>query len=357
MSEKLKKSLAAPAKTLFAIVIALFIGVLLVLPTGTSPLVAYKELWNGAFGTKINLLNTLARSTPLLFTGLAAALAFRSSVFNIGIEGQLYMGAFSAALVGIYAQGLPSVLLIPLCLAAAMLGGLLWAVIPGILHTKYQINLVVLCTMMNNIAQLFTDYLCSYPFKGDIPTSATVKLGENAWLARFNERSEFNIGFILAVICAVLLYFLMFKTRFGYEARALGLNRRFTSYIGVNVNKKILAVLFISSMIAGLAGAEQVMGINRRFISGFSSDYGFTGVTVALLGGLNPLGVVIGALFFGALENGAIQMEVMTNISRDLISALQAVIIMLIAAEELVKGRRQIKKSRAKNGKKEVAAV
>lgn len=352
MSDKLKKSLAAPAKTLFAILIALLIGVLLVLPTGTSPLEAYKELWNGAFGSKINLLNTLARSTPLLFTGLAAALAFRSGVFNIGIEGQLYIGAFSAALVGIYGQNLPSLLLIPLCMLAAVLGGLLWAVIPGLLNTKYQINLVVICTMMNSIAELLTDYLCSYPFKGDIPTSATVKLGENAWLARFNERSEFNIGFIFAVLCAVILYLLMFKTRFGYESRALGINRRFTSYIGVNVNKKILAVLFISGMVAGLAGAEQVMGVNHRFISEFSSDYGFTGITVALLGGLNPLGVVIGALFFGALENGAIQMEVMTNISRDLISSLQAVIIMLLAAEELIKGRKQVRKLKKPNGPK-----
>ena len=215
MSGKLKKALAAPAKTLFAIFVALVIGALLVLPTGTTPLEAYKELWNGAFGSKINILNTLARSTPLLFTGLAAALAFRGGVFNIGIEGQLYIGAFSAALIGIYGQNLPPVILIPLCILGAMLGGLLWAVIPGILNTKYQINLVVICTMMNNIAELFTDYLCGYPFKGDIPTNATLKLGENAWLMRFDERSELNIGFILAVVCAVLLYIQMFKTRFG----------------------------------------------------------------------------------------------------------------------------------------------
>lgn len=353
MPDKAKTILWQIARPIGTVVVALLIGVLLILPTGTSPLDAYGELWNGAFGSTVNLLNTLSRSTPFLFTGLAAAFAFKAGVFNIGIEGQLYMGAFFAAMMGIYGAALPKIILIPLCLAAAMVGGMLWAVVPGLLNTRYKINLVVISIMMNNIAQLFTAYLAGYPFKGELPIGATFKVGENAMLPRFHGRSELNLGFVIAVALAVLLFFVVFRTKFGYEMRALGLNRRFTRYMGVHLDRKTLAVLFISAAIAGLAGSEQVIGVNYRFLSDFSDGYGFTGITVALLGNLNPLGVIVGALLFGALNNGAIQMEVMTNISRDLISALQAVIILLLAAREFVLWK---KSKKPKQEKKEAQA-
>lgn len=331
------KSLIKPVVTIF---IALVVGALLIIPTGTAPMEAYSALFRGAFGSTTSILNTLERSTPLLFTGLGAAIAFRAGVFNIGLEGQLYVGAFAAALMGIYGASLPRIILIPLCILAAMIGGMLWALIPGVLNTKYSINLVVITIMMNNIAKLVTNYLCSYPFKGELPTSATNQLGENALMTRFSERSEFNTFFFIGVLVAIVLYVLMYKTRFGYELRALGLNQRFTRYNGVNVNKKVLAILFISAMLAGLCGAEQVMGANERFIDAFSANYGMNGITVALLGGMNPLGAIVGALFLGSLNSGAVQMEVMTNVSRDLISALQAIIIMLLATQEIVRSEK-----------------
>lgn len=333
MEKNLKRILWGMGRPLITILISLLIGALLILPTGTSPLTAYAALWKGAFGSTVKIFNSLERATPLLFTGLAAAVAFKAGVFNIGIEGQLYMGAFAAALMGIYAAGLPSGILIPLCMIAAMLGAMLWALIPGYLNTRLGINLVVISIMMNNIGQLFTGYLCSYPFKGELPESATAKLGENAWMLNFSPRSDFNTFFFVGLLAAVILWFLVFRTRFGYELRSLGLNRRFTRYNGVNVNRQVMIILLLSAAIGGLAGAEQVMGANHRFYSGFSANYGFTGITVALLGGLNPLGVVVGAVFFGALSSGAVQMEVTTNISRDLISTLQAIIIMLLAIE------------------------
>lgn len=333
MKETVKRIGWAVGRPLVTIFVAVLIGALLVLPTGTSPLEAYGALLKGAFGSQVSIYNSLERATPLLFTGLAATVAFKAGVFNIGIEGQLYMGAFAAALMGIYGAELPRGILIPLCILAAMAGGLLWAVIPGYLNTKLGINLVVISIMMNNIGKLFTEYLCTYPFKGELPVSATAKLDEAAWMTRFSEKSSFNTFFFLGVLLAIVLYFVIFKTRFGYELRALGLNERFTRYNGIDVKKRVIVVLLLSAAIGGLAGAEQVMGANQRFYAGFSADYGFTGITVALLGGLNPLGVIIGAVFFGALNSGAVQMEVMTNISRDLISTLQAIMIMLLAIE------------------------
>lgn len=347
MEDKTKKLILEILKPLLTIIIALFIGVLLILPTGTSPIEAYTVLFEGAFGSANNIYNTLARSTPLLFTGLAAAVAFKSGVFNIGIEGQLYMGAMAAALTGIYLGDMPAMILIPVCLLMAAFAGMLWAFIPGILKTKLDINIVIVCIMTNSIAQLFTDYLATYPFKGELPIGATLKVSENAMLPRLAGRSELNLGFIIAIIIAILLYVVIFKTRFGYEARAFGMNATFAKYIGINPTRKMIVMLFVSGMIAGLAGAEQVMGVSHRFISNFSPGYGFTGITVALLGRHNPLGVIIAALFFGALNQGAIQMEVMTSISRDLISSLQAIMIILLAAEYLVLPKFKKKKEAA----------
>lgn len=346
MKNYLKKISKAISRPLITIFIALIIGIALIIPTGTSPIEAYAQLWNGAFGSTNNILNSLERATPLLFTGLAATVAFKAGIFNIGIEGQLYIGAFLCAMVGIYLGDLPKIILIPLCILTSMIGGLIWSIIPGILNTKYKINLVIICIMMNNIAELLTEYLSSYPFKGELPVSATYKLSENAWMTSFSNKSSFNTFFFIGIILAIVLYIVIFKTKLGYEIRALGLNRRFAQYNGINVNKKILLILFLSAAIGGIAGAEQTMGANHRFFSDFSSNYGFTGITVALLGGLNPLGVIIGAIFFGALNNGAIQLEVMTNVSRDLISTLQAVIIMLLAVEYL--GKFFIKKRKNK---------
>jgi len=338
----------AVLRPIITVLIAFIIGIFLILPTGTSPVDAYRILFYGAFGNMNNILNTLGRSTPLLFSGLAAAFAFKGGVFNIGSEGQMHLGAFAAALVGIYGAGLPAIILIPLCLIGASIAAGLWSIIPGVFKNKYGINIVITSIMMNNIASLFTTYLASYPFKGELPIAATHKVAESAMLMRFSPRSELNIGFVIGIIIAIILYLIIFKTRFGYETRALGLNQRFTSYMGVDINKKSLLILTISAVIAGIGGAEQTLGVNYRFLSGFSPGYGFTGITVALLGGLNPFGVIIGAIFFGALTQGSVQMEVLTNISRDLISALQAIIILLLAAEGIIKF--QIKKGKSKEG-------
>jgi len=335
--ESISKIAAALAKPLGTIAVSLLIGVVLILPTGASPLEAYGILFSGAFGSLSNFANTLARSTPFLFTGLAAAFAFKAGVFNIGIEGQMYIGALCAALVGIWGPSLSWFILTPLCLAAAMAGGLIWAFLPGIFKAKFDINIVIVSIMMNNIAVLFTSYLVTYPFKGELPIGATAKIGNGAMLSRLIGQSELNTGFLIGITAAIFLHILIFRTRFGYEIRAFGLNPRFTRYMGVDLTKQTLKVLFISGMLAGLAGAEQVMGIYYRFISNFSTGYGFTGITVALLGKLNPMGVILGALFFGATTNGAVRMEVMTSVSRDLISSLQAVMILLLAAEYLIK--------------------
>lgn len=329
------------SKPILTIIVALLIGVILILLTSTSPLEAYSVLFKGAFGSVPNILDTLARSTPLIFMGLAASFAFRGGVFNIGLEGQMYLGAITSALIGIYFGQLPSIILIPLCLLGAGIAGSIWSFIPGILKVKYNVHIVITSIMMNEIAVLLTTYLSSYKFKGDLPIAATHIVSDNAKLFRFTPTSELNAGFILAIIIAIILYIVVFKTKYGYEVRSLGLNEKFTEYIGVNVGRKTLIIVFISSFIAGLGGAEQILGVSYRFISEFSPGYGFNGITVALLGSLHPIGTIIGGIFFGALSSGAIRMEVMTDVSRELISSLQAIMILLLAAEHLIRFKKK----------------
>ncbi len=343
MEKNVQKWVAIALKPLVTIVIAMIIGSLLILPSGTSPLEAYSVLLKGAFGSQSALFNTLMRTTPILFTGLAACVALKAGVFNIGTEGQLYMGAIAAALVASYCGFIPSILLIPACLLAAGLAGIAWSFIPALLKDKYGINLIITSIMMNNLAVLFTTYLASYVFMGDLPIPATPKIPEAAMLAKFSESSNLNVGFLLALAIAVGLYIIIYKTPYGYELRALGISERFTQYMGVNAKRKMYSIMFISAFIAALGGAEQTLGVNNMFISGFSPEYGFTGITVYLLGGKHPLGVIVSAIFFGALTNGAMQMEVMTNVSRDLIDTVQAVIIVMLAAEIVIQYKKKNK--------------
>ena len=338
-----KKTAGQAVRPLLTILVSLLIGALLIFPSGESPLHAYAVLFAGAFGSVTGWLGTLARATPLIFTGLAAAVASRSGVFNIGIEGQLYLGALAAAMVGVTCGALPPFLLIPLCLLAAMAAAVLWGMIPGLLNSKLGINIFIMFFMLNNMAMLLTEYLANGPFQGDLATASTARISENAMLLRFSRYADFNAGFFVAVAAAAVLWFAMYKTKFGYECGALGHNRTFSQYIGVHIGGKTLLVLAISSAIAGLAGAEQVMGFMGRFHAGFSNQLGFTGISVAMLAKNHPVGVVIFAIFFGALNNGALQLAAQTGVPSDLVNSLQAVMIIFISADFMVHAARRAK--------------
>ena len=331
------KIVRAAARPVVTILITLAIGAVMIINAGESPAKAYGILFYGAFGTGIGILNTLAKATPLIFTGLAAALADIVGVFNIGVEGQLYLGALAAAVVGVYAGGLPAGLLIPLCILAAMLVSVLWAMIPGYLNYKLKINIFIMFFMMNNMAALFTEYLANGPFKGNITEAATDKVDKAARLYRFSVYSDLNAGFLIAIALVAVLWFVLKKTRTGYEWYALGKNRTFSEYNGLHAGKKALCVLAVSAMISGLAGAEQVLGTMGRFYANFSNDLGFTGISIGLLAANNPIGVLIFAIFFGALNSGGILMAAGTNVPGDLIEVLQSLMILMVSADFVIR--------------------
>lgn len=321
-------------RTLLTVGLALLLGGVIMQLSGKDAINAYGVLFNSAFGNERALANTLLTATPLIFTGLATLIAFRAGIFNVGVEGSLYVGAFAAAWVGFTFIELPGLLLIALCFAAGALVGGLWGLIPGYLKARLRVDEIVTTIMLNYVAILFTDYLVTGPFfVPGMANAMSAEVATSAQLPRLIERSQLNASFIVALIAVVVVAFLLRRTTLGYEVKTIGSNPLFARWMGMPVARTILLVMFISGLIGGLAGAGQVLGVHYRFVGGFSRGLGFDGIVVALLGRNSPLGVLLAALFLGALRNGSSTMEMFTQIPRDLIDIVVAFVIFFVAVE------------------------
>jgi len=344
-----------------AILGALFIGSLVILLMGENPIQVYKMMFGLAIGNRDGWGNVLFRATPLIFTGLAVAFAFRRGLFNIGGEGQVYVGAFLAAYVGFTFTSLPAVLLIPLTIFAAALGGAFWASIPGILKAKTGVHEVIVTIMMNWIAASLTFYLALL-YRASATESMkaagvqqmiphTSEIAEAARLPRiatilsyfniqFPSHNPLNVSFFIAIIAAVVIYYILWKTSLGYEIRAVGHNPMASEYAGINIAKNIVLAMVISGALAGLVGTNEVMGYKFRWRQELFLNLGFNGIAVALLGKNHPLGVVLAAILFGILSYGGALVNIFTGgkIPRELIMVIQAVIVILVVvADEIVK--------------------
>ncbi len=285
------------------------------------------------------ILESLVASTPYIFAGLAVALGFRSGLFNIGAEGQLFMGAIFSAYVGYSITGLPAVIHIPLALLAGALGGALWGFIPGWLKAKTGGHEVINTIMMNYIAFRLSDWLLSGPMKRPDsfnPVSPTIQ--DSAKLYRFFDYPiRFHLGFFIALGVAWLVYWFLFRTKWGFDLRTVGANPNAARYAGMNILTVTVMAMSLSGALAGLAGSNEVLGVNYNLAMAFSSGYGFDSIALALLGKSHPLGVVLASLLFGTLRNGATRMQVSAGIPIDIISVLQAVILAFIAAPAIIR--------------------
>jgi ABC-type uncharacterized transport system permease subunit len=283
--------------------------------------------------------DSLVVSTPYIFAGLAVALGFKVGLFNIGAEGQLFIGAITTVIAALYLKGLPPIIHIPLALLAGFLGGGLWGFIPGWLKAATGGHEVINTIMMNYIAFRLSEFLLRGPLKnpeGHAPVSAPIP--DSAKLYRFFENPiRFHIGFFIAIFIAYLVYLLLFKTTWGYTLRTVGANPRAAKYAGMNIIQSTVLAMFLSGGLAGLAGATEVLGVNHNLALAFASGYGFDAIALALLGKSHPTGVVLSAILFGFLRNGAIQMQVLAGIPVDIISVLQAFILAFIAAPAIIR--------------------
>jgi len=333
---KLLASLRNSIPQIVAILGAFLIGAIVLLATGYSPLEAYGAMLIGAFGDIYGIGQTLTQATPILFTALAFLLAFKCGLFNLGAEGQLLIGGFFAAVVGISLSGLPFFIHLPLALLAGTFGGALWGFIPAFLKTKLGAHEVITTMMSSYVALYVTSYFVNYPLKAPGWVSQTIPIATSAELPRLLPVTQLSGAFILSIAAAVATVYLLERTTVGYEIRAIGLNPAAAENAGINTKGGLILAFVISGAIAGIGGAGEVLGVHRRFIDGFSPGYGWDGLAVALIGGLNPLGSIIAAILFGAIRSGGITMNVSTGVPLDIINILQALVVLLVAAPKLV---------------------
>ena len=332
---------------LIAVLAAFIIGGIFVLAIGDSPFVTYRLLLGSALSWPDGIGYTLFYATPLIFTGLAVMVALRCGLLNIGAEGQLYVAAFATAWVGITFAHLSAWILLPLVCLAAILAGGVWGAIPGVLKARFGSHEVINTIMLNFVAVALCSYFTQYHYKtpGD-PIMQTTEIGQGAHIPRLGrfipglpERIPLNLAFILALIACALVYIFLWKTKWGYEIRATGANPLAAEYGGISVRKQIILAMAVSGGLAGMVGINEVLGYRYRYYDGFSANYGFTGIAVALLGRNHPVGVLLAALLFGVLIRGGIFVDAFTNhVSKDLVDVLQGIVILFVAAEALFRG-------------------
>lgn len=291
-----------------ALLLGVVVAVLLIAITGVSPLRSLGVLISGGFGFSGKvwpIFMTLGSSTPLILTGLAAMLCFKVGVFCIAQEGQYVFGAIVAAWLGASLK-LPPVIAVPFIMLASMAAGGLYGVIPAVLKVKLGVNEIISSIMLNNISTLVLEYMVAFPLRADAGQKAQSEvISKGYWLPQFIYGSRWGVSFLIAIALIVFFYFYIYKTRWGYEMRMVGENRRFADYGGIKSGNVIIRSLVISGAIAGLAGCMEVLGNYHRIMTGFSSGLGFDGLSVAMLGMSNPIGVVIVSFLLAGIRQGA----------------------------------------------------
>ncbi len=330
---------------LLAVFTAMVVGGVVIAVAGGDPFSAYLGLFEGAFGSANALSETAVWATPYIFAGLAVALAFKGGLFNIGAEGQLAFGAVAAAWVGYALPGLlgvslPAIIHIPLAVGMGALVGALWAAIPGALKAYTGGHEVINTIMMNYIAINLTSFLLNGPMRDPDPRNISARtpyIAESARIPPIFTDLRVHWGFILALLMAFIVWWLLWKTTLGFEIRTVGANPDAARYAGVNVKRITVLTMALSGLLAGLAGAIEVTALNYRHELGFSMGYGFDAIAIALLGKTHPLGVVLAAILFGAMRNGATRMQFLTQIPVDVISVIQALILLFVAADAIVR--------------------
>jgi ABC-type uncharacterized transport system permease subunit len=319
---------------------------------------SYVTLFSGSFGSPSKMIaaiesgnsleirrafnpifESLVKSIPYIFAGLAVALGFKTGLFNIGVEGQIFMGGIFSVWVGYTFKGLPAIIHIPFALLAGALGGGLWGFIPGLLKAKTGGHEVINTIMMNYVAFRLTDWLLREPMKRPgSPNPISPIIEESAMLPRFFEDPiRFHIGFFIALAMAALVYWFLFKTKWGFDLRTVGANPHAARYAGMNIVRSTVVAMSLSGALAGMGGANELLGVNHHLSQTFSPGYGFDSIALALLGRNHPLGVVLASLLFGTLRTGATRMQAAAGIPIDIISVMQAFILVFIAAPAIVR--------------------
>jgi simple sugar transport system permease protein len=335
----------------FATLAALLVGAVMLLFLRANPIEAYTALWDGAFGSPNAFAETLVKATPLLLVALGICISFRGDVINIGGEGQMIIGAILATWVGLTFTDLPGWLVITLAMLAGFLGGAVWGGIPGFLKAYFSVNEILSTVMMNAIAVQLMNFLLRGPMIDPSQAELASKIPQTARLLDIFRLprlapTRLHLGALIAVLLAILVYILLWRTTLGYRIRAVGQNPQASRYAGIKVPRYVVLALLLSGAFAGLAGAVQVYGVNYRMItdgsaSGFTGGAGFNGIVAALFGQLHPIWTIPASVLFGALLVGANSMQRAVQVPSALVTALNGLVVVFVVSSEIIRRRRQ----------------
>lgn len=316
---------------------ALGVSSLLIISADAEVGEALSAIYNGSFGDWDAFAETLVQATPLIFCGMAIVIAFRARVFNIGAEGQFFAGAMMAILLAMTLTGIPRPLLIIIIIVGALLGGGVWGGIPGFLKARFNANVIITTVMMNYVIMFFLSYLLSSVWRepGHFFLQ-TARISETSQFPVVASGTRLHLGFVLSLVSGLFAYLLLWKTPLGYEIRAVGINPVASLYKGISINRITVIVMLLSGAIAGLAGGSEVVGLHFRLRLDISTGYGYTGIIIALLGRLHPIGVVIAAIFFGALVNGSTSMQIITGVPVALVYCVEAVVLIFVLSADII---------------------
>ncbi|HRA46892.1 MAG TPA: ABC transporter permease [Thermomicrobiales bacterium] len=329
------RTLITVGNSALAVLLALAVGAIFILISNQNPLDAYEALLKGAFGSRKAVAETLVASTPLIFGGLGFAIAFRASMFNIGIEGQLIVGSLAAGLIGAANWGLSPWLYAPLAMMIGGIAGGVWGAIPGLLKARSGASEVITTIMFNYLAFRLSTYMVTSAGNWlslvDPQQKATNKVSPDSRLPIILDKTRLHAGFLVAIAISFLMWYLLFRTTFGYKIRTVGLSRGAADYAGIAWGATITKAMFISGFLGGLAGASETLGLLGRHYDN-RAGYGFTAIAVGLVGRNNPIGVIFAGLLFGTLKSGSNAMQANAGTSKELVLILQALVILAISA-------------------------
>lgn len=321
-----------------AVIVALIISMIIIAAMGVDPFKAMGKMFSGALGSKNAIAETLVKMTPLLFTGMSYALANRCGLTNIGMEGQLFMGALFATIAGVYLPGLPMIIHIPLTMCAAFLGGGLWGWIVGKLKVQFGASEIITTVMLNTVAIQLVQFMVNGPITDPTGNDAqSSPLAASASLPIILKGTRAHLGIIIALLFVALFWIFLWSSKKGYEIRVSGQNANAAIYSGINTKRNTILVMLLAGGLAGLAGATEVMGVQGRLFPSVSPGYGFDGIAVALIGANTPLGIVAGAFLFGILRAGGNAMQRATGVPVAIIKVIQAIVILMVVATAILR--------------------
>ncbi|WP_282154769.1 ABC transporter permease [Cytobacillus gottheilii] len=325
---------------IIAVLLGMLVGTIIMLITGYDPVAAFGALWNGAFGDSYFTGETIRQITPYILAGLAVAFAFRTGLFNIGVEGQLIVGWLAAVWVGV-AFELPKVIHLPLAVLAGAAAGALWAFIPGLLKARFRVHEVIVTIMMNYVALHVTNYIIRSVLSESSDRTELVHQSaslRSPFFESLTDYSRLHWGIFIALICVFIMWFILEKTSRGYELKAVGFNQHASEYAGMNVKSNIIMSMVISGAFAGLAGAMEGLGtFGYAATKGGFTGVGFDGIAVALLGANGPIGIILAAILFGSLKVGALNMPLEAGVPNELVDIIIALIVFFVAASYMIR--------------------